>query len=153
MIVRKSTYDREIERLQTELRLTREEYDRQRAGLVADIRDAFEEDIIGRLRREYREERFAANRRHNQLLRLAELTRALLRVNALDPSAPVIEPEKAERSIRRLLGEIEESEREPPRVTTEELARQFAAGKRTEWPPESGKTFVNPYEQQMEAGK
>jgi hypothetical protein len=139
VIVRRSTHERELERLNAELAATRAEFDRQRAGLVQDIHGAFEIDVIGRLRKESKDERLAAVRRHGQLLRLAELARAVLRMDFHDDRAPVLDLGKAERSIRKLLGEIEESEKPDPGPTAEQVAERQGIGRRVEWDPASGK--------------
>jgi hypothetical protein len=139
-MIRKAHLKAQVAELEAELRITREEHDRQRQVLLRDLHTTIEHDITGRLRQENKEQVAEAKRRHGQLLRLAELSRAVLRIDAFDFRAPLLDPEKAEKAIRKLLLEIEEGEKVEASPTDEQAAELHGIGRRVEWPPESGKT-------------
>src|SRR5215204_7409793 len=107
MLVRRSTHNREVERLQTELRLTREENERQRVCLIQDLRDSFAQDIEGRVRGETREERRALKQHRDRFYRLIKVSQSFLPESRTDPTLPVFTEEEVLREIREILRELE----------------------------------------------
>jgi hypothetical protein len=138
-MIRKAHLRARVNELETEMRILCELHEKQRVDLLRDLRGEIEQDIIGRLRVENKEQVAEAKRRHRQLIRLAELARAVLRLDAFDPRAPVIDQAKAEQLVRRLLVEIEESEKVDPGPTAEQITERQGIGKKVDWPVESGK--------------
>ena len=110
MLVRKSSYDREVERLETELALTRREFDLQRASLVSHIRDALAEDITGRVRGETREERQALTRHRDRFFRLIKVAQSFLPESRSDPTLPIYTEDEARAIIREILREVEQDQ-------------------------------------------
>lgn len=98
------------DQLEAELRIVRDEHDRQRQVLIRDLRAEFEDDLLSRLRLEIRDERLVFNRHRALVEQLKEPLRALLpeAVHGLDVSAPVIPHQKAEARIRHVLTELDE---------------------------------------------
>ena len=111
MIARRSTVKRleaEVERLKAELRITREENERQRVCLIQDLRDAFAQDIEGRVRGETREERDALTRHHERFLRLIRAAQTLIPEARSNPELPVYSEEHVLAQIRNILRELGE---------------------------------------------
>jgi hypothetical protein len=107
VIVRKSSYEREVERLENELAFVRAEHDRQREVLIRDLRDALAEDITGRVRGETKEERDALMRHRDRFVRLLRACQTLLPEARREASIAVFSEEQVLAEIRAILRELQ----------------------------------------------
>jgi hypothetical protein len=108
MLVRRSTFDREVQRLETELRITRQEFDAQRASLLTDLRDTIYQDIERGVRAETGEERKALTRHHERFLRLIRVAQTLIPESRSNPDLPVYSEGHTEAEVRGILRELGE---------------------------------------------
>ena len=108
MLIRRSTHERIVEKLQAEMDIQRREFDLTRASLLAELRDVIARDIEAAVRSETREEKLALVRHHERYVRVLRAVQCLLPESRRNDSIAVYTEEQVFAEVRNVLRELEE---------------------------------------------